>query len=101
LSKETGAWLFFGAQHTSARCGVLSYALPRICHEAQVEVGELATDFNAVVSTLLRACRSDAVALQKRLEEITAARKVAEEEARRGAEKLTQYREQYGNLDLN
>ncbi|KDR65900.1 hypothetical protein GALMADRAFT_27158, partial [Galerina marginata CBS 339.88] len=74
VSRETGCWLFLGAQHTSARGATISYASPRLRTEAQAAAGSLATEFNSAVTSLLSARRTDAVELQRRFEEAQASK---------------------------
>ncbi|KDR76769.1 hypothetical protein GALMADRAFT_67141, partial [Galerina marginata CBS 339.88] len=98
-SRETGCWLFLGAQHTSARGGTISYASPRLRSEAQSTASTLATEFNGAITTLLSARRADAVELQCKYEEAQALKQAADHQLLEQQKLIDTYRQQYGELN--
>ncbi|PPQ69412.1 hypothetical protein CVT26_002450 [Gymnopilus dilepis] len=78
LSTETGCWLFFAAQHVTAREGAISYASPRLRREALEQAERIATDFNTTAARLRTSRRVEAVQLSEQLEEVERQRLAAE-----------------------
>ncbi|KAH9477987.1 hypothetical protein JR316_0010220 [Psilocybe cubensis] len=69
LSKQTGCWLFIGAQHATARSGAISYASPRLRRDAAAQAGNIGTQFSSITRNLIQARIQDNVNLQQQLEE--------------------------------
>lgn len=63
VSTATSCWLFIGAQHVAATAPTLHYTSPRLREEAPEFAEEQINMFNNQMSLLLRARRSDAVAV--------------------------------------
>lgn len=76
VSTATSCWLFIGAQHIAAKAPTLHYTSPHLSEEAPQFAEDQINNFNEQMSLLLRARRSDAVA-------VTAELLAAEEKANR------------------
>ncbi|KAJ7029207.1 hypothetical protein C8F04DRAFT_1265087 [Mycena alexandri] len=67
VSHETGCWLYFTAQHTSAREPFLHFASPRIRREAKAEVEDITNRFNRLFLSLIAARNQETKELHKKL----------------------------------
>lgn len=68
LAHETGCWIFFGAQHSTARGGALTYVSPKLVYDAGSTANQLGTIFSTKVQRLIKARRDDGVKLQEEYE---------------------------------
>ncbi|KAH9478165.1 hypothetical protein JR316_0008618 [Psilocybe cubensis] len=69
ISKETGCWLFIGAQHATARAGSISYASPRLRRDAAEQVGQIGTQFSTLTRNLIHSRTQETLDLQRQLEQ--------------------------------
>ncbi|KAJ7129701.1 hypothetical protein C8R44DRAFT_85706 [Mycena epipterygia] len=67
VSVETGCWLFFTAQHRSAKDPFLHYASRRIRNDAKKEVEGITNDFNSLFLNLIAARHQDSKEMHKKL----------------------------------
>ncbi|KJA12974.1 hypothetical protein HYPSUDRAFT_152114, partial [Hypholoma sublateritium FD-334 SS-4] len=88
----TSCWLFVGAQHVSAKAPTLHYTSPRLLEEAPQFAEEQINTFNDQMSLLLRARRSDAVA-------VTAELLAAEDKNKRLERELMEIKERLKSVD--
>jgi hypothetical protein len=99
MAHETGSWIYFTAQHPTARSPFVHYSSPRFRREGRRDVEKITNDFSALYSRLVAARRQDAQELHSKL--ITL-RKEMEEKERLLAEKeatLERYRLEVGELN--
>ncbi|PPR07645.1 hypothetical protein CVT26_001660 [Gymnopilus dilepis] len=96
LSTETGCWLYFGAQHTTAREGAISYVSPRFCREAREQAERIATDFNTTAAHLSTARRVEAVQLSEKLAEVERQRRAAEASFQEAQATIAEYKRRLG-----
>ena len=92
ISIATSCWLFVGAQHISAKAPTIHYTSPRLLEEAPEFAEEQINTFNDQMNMLLRARRSDAVA-------VTAELLAAEEKNKRLEKELLEVKERLRNVD--
>ncbi|KAF8871837.1 hypothetical protein BD779DRAFT_1453439, partial [Infundibulicybe gibba] len=55
ISSETGCWLFFTAQHLTARAPFIHYSSPRILREGEEDIESIINQFNEIFAKLTAA----------------------------------------------
>ncbi|KAF8881352.1 hypothetical protein BD779DRAFT_1445562 [Infundibulicybe gibba] len=69
ISSETGCWLFFTAQHLTARAPFIHYSSPRILREGEEDIESIINQFNEIFAKLTAARRHDAREMHVKLVE--------------------------------
>lgn len=80
MATATSCWLFIGAQHVAATAPTIHYTSPRLMEEAPKWAEQNINNFNIEMTALLRARRSDAVAVTADLLESEARNRQLEKE---------------------